>query len=85
MYKRHTRRVPEASVHPAVRLSQALPRDRQTRTIVPKVAVRAANAFNLNRPRSRSLSRRPCSLAVAFHARHNGLAEVHVGVDIPSS
>ena len=85
MYERHTRRIPEASVHPAVRLSQALPRDRQTRTIVPKVAVRAANAFNLNRPRSRSLSRRPCSLAVAFHASHNGLAEVHVGVDIPSS
>ena len=45
--------------------------------------MRAANAFNLNRPhsRSRSLSRRHCSLAVALHARSHGLSEVHVGMD----
>ena len=59
------------------------PRDR---TMVQKVAVRAANSFNLNKLclRSHSLSRRPCSLAVALHARSHGLAEVHVGVDIQS-
>ena len=42
-------------------------RDRQTRTIVDKVAVRAANAFSFNRLRSCSLSQRLCSLAIAVH------------------
>ena len=42
----HARHVPEASVHPAVQLSQpALSRERQT-AIVEKVVMRAANAFN---------------------------------------
>ena len=86
----HARRIPEASVHPAVWRSPGslvvwgLSRDRQTRTIVQEVAVHSANAFNLSRLRSRSLSRRPSSLAVALHARSYGLAEVHVGLDIPS-
>ena len=39
-------------------------------------------AFNLNSLRFHSLSRRPCSLAVALHTRSHGLA---VGVDIQSS
>ena len=65
----HARHVPEASIHPAVRLSLAacLVMKRQTRTaIVEKVqvVVRAANAFSWNTLRSHSLSRRPCSLAV---------------------
>ena len=45
--------------------------------------MRAANAFNFNRLRSRFLSRRPCSLAVALHAHSHachGLAEAHVSV-----
>ena len=56
-----------------------LSHDRQTRTIVHKVAVRVANAFSLNRLRSRSPSRRHSSLAFA-----QLFAEVHVGVDIRS-
>ena len=63
------------------RVTRSLPsrsRDRQTRTIVHKVAVRAANAFSLNRLRSRSLSRQHYSLAFA-----QLFAEVHVGMDIP--
>ena len=44
----------------------------------------AAKAFNLSRLHSRSPSRQTCSLAVALHARSDGLglAEVHVGVDM---
>ena len=51
----------------------ALSCDRQTRTMVQKVAVRTANAFNMNSLHFYSVSRRPCSLAVAFHARFRGL------------
>ena len=50
--------------------------DRQTRTTVHKVAVHDTNAFSLNRLRSRSLSRQPCSLAVALHARFHSFCSV---------
>ena len=79
----HAKRVPEAIVHPAAcHLWPALSRVRLT--IVRKVAVRAANAFNLNRLRSRSLSQRTCSLAAVAHSRSFSqlIAEVHIGVDI---
>ena len=49
-------------------------------TIVQKVAMHAANAFNLNRLHSRSFSRRPCSLAVALTLILT--AEVHISVDV---
>ena len=44
----------------------------------------AANTFNLTHLRSRSPSRRTCSLAVALHNRSHGLglAEVHVSMDM---
>ena len=62
------------------RVTRSLPcqsHDRQTCTIVHKVVERAANAFSWKRLRSRSLSRRHCSLAFA-----QLFAEVHVSVDI---
>ena len=76
----HARRVPEASVHRAVWRSpgsfrRSLPCHAIT-VILFKVAVCAANAFNLNRFRSRSLSRRPCSLASRSFV--HSFAEVHV-------
>ena len=51
-------------------------------TIVQKVAVCAASAFNLDHLCSRFLSRRPCSLTVALHTCSHGLAEVHISMDI---
>ena len=42
--------------------------------------MRAANTFNFDHLRSRSLSHRPCSLAVVLHTYFHGLAVVHVGV-----
>ena len=44
-------------------------------SIVQKVS---CNAFNLNRLCSCTLSRCPCGLALALHARSHGLAEVHI-------
>ena len=77
----HARHVLEASVHPASCHSQpALSSDRQTRphSSEQKVAVHATNTFNLNLLRTCSLSCRPCSLAIALHARSHGLADVHI-------
>ena len=52
-------------------------------SINQEVAMRAANAFNLSRLRSRSVSRRRWSLTVTVHTHSHGLAEVYTVVDNP--
>ena len=70
----HDRRLPEANlatVHSATSLTACLVMcDRQTHSIDLKVAIHAANTFNLNCLRicPRSLSRQCCRLAVALHS-----------------
>ena len=71
----HARSVPEASVHPAVRLSLAACLVmRSSDSYHGSESKLPANAFNSLH--SHSLSCRPCSLAVALYARFHGLAEV---------
>ena len=74
----HARSVPEASVHPCCpTVAHCLPCHAIVRLVPLQVAMRTANAFNLNSLCFQSVSRQPCSLAVALHARFYSLAEVH--------
>ena len=58
---------------------------RLTASIRQKVAVCAANAFNLSCLHSRSVSHRRYSLIVIVHSRSHSLAEVYIAVDSQSS
>ena len=71
------RSVPEASVTllSDCHSQPVLSRDRQTRTMVQKVSCHAyCQCIHLNSLRFYSVSRQPCSLAVALHARYHGLS-----------
>ena len=58
---------------------------RLTALIYQKVAVRAANAFNLSHLRSCSVLCRHQNLTVTVHSRSHNLAEVYIAMDSQSS